>query len=239
LKYLERTPIQQLADSFKGKITVIAGIPGTGKSTLGEQLAAAVGGVYKPEYVQPDLLDLYLGNQEKYAFAFQVIMAKERISIYREAVKEAQQGKAVFVDGPLVCDNAFAKMLWNNGKGPIFDEEYAVYQKIMESDVGQYLPPPDYIVYLDCKIVVALQRIKKRGRPGEYEAYSKDDYLYKLKCGFYDVFHDVPVNYIDYNEDYLDMDGKIPQLRIHELLGLIRDQTFLQAGIPCPTADDR
>jgi hypothetical protein len=49
LKYVERSPIQQLAESMKGKIIVLAVIPETGKSILGEQ-AAAVGGVYTPEY---------------------------------------------------------------------------------------------------------------------------------------------------------------------------------------------
>jgi deoxyadenosine/deoxycytidine kinase len=121
-------------------------------------------------------------------------------------------------------------MHWRAGR--ITDAEYTVYQMIMDEEVAGKLIEPDYMVFLDCSKDKALARIKKRGRPGEYEAYRKDDYLMKLRTTFHEVFTGVTVNYIDYEDDHLDEQFMLPQVRLAEILGILRDRTFEQVGIP-------
>lgn len=228
LKYKQRSSRDELIDHFKGKVIVLGGIPGSGKSTLGEQLAEELGGTYYPEYIQKDLFDLYLADKKRYAFSYQIIMARERINTVRRAHIEASQGKAVIIDGPLVCDNAFAKMMWQ--EGCISDEEYEVYQKVLDAEIGDFIPSPDYPVYLDTSIPQALAKIKVRGRRGEYEAY-KNGFLEKLRDAFQEVLSGYEIIRLPYEEDNAAKDYKIPKNRLLEILGLIRDRTFKSIGL--------
>lgn len=239
-RYHVRTPEEELLYSFKGKRIVLIGTPGVGKSLLGKQLAQLLGGVYFPEYVQADLLNAYLNiDRKKYAFSFQVLMVRERLHTFINALREAQQGKAVIIDGPLACDNAFARILWKDGL--ISNEEYGLYQKIVDeallgTEESQGLPPPDYLVYLDCSEATALKRIKKREeqdprRTGEYEAYKKGRFLVRLRATFAEVLNDQPCLVFDYDEDNTDENDRVPRARLLEILGLIRDRTLLRQGI--------
>lgn len=230
LHYRERTQTQKLVDHFKGKIIVFAGTPGVGKSTLCQELAQFTNAVYYPEYVSVPLLNQFHGDMHEYAYVLQIVMAQKRISFFAEAIEKAKQGHIVIVDGPLICDNAFAKMHWRDGR--ISDAEYSVYQNILDEEVGKHLIEPDYMVFLDSSEEKALTRIKKRGREGEHDAYKKDKYLTNLRSTFHEVFENVTVNYIDYEDDHLDEEQKLPDLRMIEILGLIRDRTFQRVGIP-------
>lgn len=239
-KYLNRTPEEELFTHFNGKVAVLCGVPGVGKSTLGQQLAALVpGAVYFPEFIQRELLEAYLTEEgrKKLAFTYQVLMFRECIHIYTKAIAEAQRGKFVIVDSPPQCNNAFTRTLWQDGL--INDEEYKLYQDVADESVrtnGLAVHRPDYLLYLDCNKDVALQRIKKRGRPGEYEAYKKGNFLPRLRDVFAELLSEELCLVFDYDEDNTDTKDTIPRSRLIEILGLIRDRTFQRRGL-CESAN--
>lgn len=64
------------------------------------------------EKIPESLLDLYLSDMKKYTFSFQVIVARERIRIYKEASENAKSGYVVFIDRGLwgrLCFCKYAK----------------------------------------------------------------------------------------------------------------------------------
>lgn len=203
----------------KGRIIIIEGLISAGKSTAGVEICNflnrnKIKAKFFPEPLIPDLLQLFLSNQEKYAFAFQLAMLVKRQTIYKEAYRLTQLGYCCIIDRSLYGDYCFALM--HKHRGNISDHvtlniegptEWKSYINILHSDNFE---PPDYVVYLKVTPDVAVKRCKKRDRDGE-KAYDIE-YFVDL-CDIYDkVIPQSPTNnmlVIDWNKDRSDNKNKI------------------------------
>ena len=181
----------------EGRILVLEGLIGVGKSTLGRSLfryfkKKGIDVHWMPEPINEKLLKLYLSNMQKYAFPFQVIVARERIQIYREAARLAEQGKFVIIDRGLPGDLAFAYM--QKTKGFFTEEEFGVYLGLIDEEY----PVPNTIIYLDCTVETAWKRILVRGIEPEKSSYNLT-YLKDLQNSYRQSLRKYPHFTIDWN----------------------------------------
>ena len=108
------------------------------------------------------MLEKYYGNQEKYAFAFQMMAYISRLAPLRKALKENY--KVIITERSVYTDKmVFAKMLYDDKK--IEDVEYQIYNNWFNEFLND-IPIP-HIVYVQTNPEIAKARVDKRARKGE------------------------------------------------------------------------
>ena len=127
------------------------------------------------------VIECYYADQEKYAFAFQMMAYISRLTTLKTEITKGYD--IIFTERCLFTDrNVFAKMLYDDGK--INEIEYQIYNKWFDEFIKDF-PEIEYI-YLKTDPKTAFDRIVKRGRPGE----------------------DIPLEYLtkchEYHENWLD-----------------------------------
>lgn len=204
--------LRKYKTAIQGRVCILEGLISAGKSTAGEQLAEYVNSMgipcrFFPEPLVPGLLDLFLSNQKKYAFAFQLAMLVKRQAIYREAWEYASKGYFCIIDRSLYGDYCFALM--HKTRGNISDEpasldessvvEWKSYLSALHSEEFEH---PDYVLYLKVSPETAIARCIRRDRNGE-KKYDRP-YFQEL-CEVYDsVIPSSPskcIDVLDWNED--------------------------------------
>lgn len=179
---------------LRGTTIVIEGLIGTGKSTAGFSLTRwlncnGIKARYFPEYRNDSLLDQYIKNMPKYAYAFQIFMLQQRLHIYSEAKKFAELGGVSIIDRSLLGDFTFAKM--QKQKGFFTEEEWNVYISLMKHDTEI---EPDIIMYLYCSPDISFNRMKTRGIQSEIGGYTLEYFndLHKAyECSMSDISHKI------------------------------------------------
>lgn len=171
------------------------------------------------------ILNLFIENPEKYAFAFQATMLSERLNIYRMSLPELISGKTVLIDRSLVGDYAFAQHHYQEGN--INHAEWLAYQEMIQkySD-EEFFRMPDFYLYLSVTPEKCLHRISKRNRPGEKSGYTLE-YLEALERSHCFSFSEmnVPFFEIDWNEEvFTDNSGLISDDKIEHVLLTILEQ---------------
>lgn len=168
------------------------------------------------------MLELFLKNPSKYAFAFQMMMLSERINIYKCALPEYTAGKTQIIDRSLVGDYSFAYL--HHKYGNINDDEWAAYKEMLEQYADKdFFKVPDYYLYLEVLPEKALQRITQRNRGNEAETYQLQ-YLQDLTDAHRQSFEDLGINYIqlDWNANTsLDDEGLIDDAVIADIVDKI------------------
>jgi len=150
---------------------------GSGKTTLFNQLWTRFASYDNVTFLQEPInewnevtdkdgvtiLEKYYGNQQKYAFSFQMMAFTSRLAALRAALKKP--GCDIIISERSLCTDkeVFAKMLYDDGK--LEEVEYSIYQKCFNEFIGEQ--PPIYYVYLKTDPLVSFERIKRRLRPGE------------------------------------------------------------------------
>lgn len=194
--------LRKYGPALKGKILVLEGIISAGKSTAGHELleqckAIGLPTIFFPEPLCPELLKLFLADQKKYAFVFQMTMLAERKAIYKQAKQASDQGYFCIIDRSLHGDYCFAKM--HNENNNIDPEEWSTYLKFMKKDNCIH---PDYLIYLKVTPSTALSRCAKRDRDGE-SAYTAT--YFENLCRVYDAVIEISDSsstiVLDWNED--------------------------------------
>lgn len=160
-----------------GKVLILEGLISAGKSTAGKEIQKYAEGLnikckFFPEPLIDDLLQLFLADQKKYAFSFQLAMLVKRQAIYREAFQLASKGYFCIIDRSLYGDYCFATMHKSRGN---ISENPACLDKSSNSEWKTYLSVlhseeferPDYVLYLDVSVETAIKRCKQRDRNGE------------------------------------------------------------------------
>lgn len=109
-----------------------------------------------------NMIELFYGNQARYAFAFQMMAYISRLALLQEAIRK--HPKAIIItERCLLTDyNIFAKLLYENKS--MMKEEYEIYQRWFHSFQDIKI---DGIVYVRTDVSVAFERCQHRARPGE------------------------------------------------------------------------
>lgn len=194
-------PLYEQLRHLRGAIILVEGIIGAGKSTLAHKLHLLLKKVDIPvlfleEEVDPYMLDLFLSDMRKYAFAFQMLMLVQRQKTYIRALEFARKENGVaIIDRSLYGDLAFG--LLHNDYGNISEQEWKAYESVMASSP---LPQPSCILYLEVSPEVALERIKARNRGKESSSYTLE-YLHDLDTNYKVAMEEsrIPIQYIDWN----------------------------------------
>lgn len=141
----------------------ISGSIGAGKSTLSQQLSAALGYEVRSEPVHenPYLSDFY-ADPDRWAFPAQVYMVSHRFQ--QGVAHKVHGGPDLILDRCFHEDIVFAQV--NHALGHISDRDWNVYQHLYQS-FGMVLPPPDVIIYLRTTPQLVRDRITQRGRVDE------------------------------------------------------------------------
>jgi deoxyadenosine/deoxycytidine kinase len=109
------------------------------------------------------ILSKFYGNQEKYAFSFQMMAYISRIANLRSAIKENPNAIIITERSVLTDKNVFAKMLYDDEK--IEEVNYKIYLNWFD-EFSKDLPIIG-IIYVKANPEVCYERVLKRGREGE------------------------------------------------------------------------
>ncbi len=215
---------------FRCQIICLEGIISAGKSTLGKSLSHFLNNngfkaKYFAEYVNEDLLGMFLNDQKKNAFWFQTVMLIKRIQIYKEAKLYSQGGGIAIVDRSLPGDFTFAKMQKINGN--ISDIQWKAYIKMIENESSE-MPEPLLTVFLKVSPEVAFDRLKKRGNKAEIEGYTID-YFKQLDNVYKESFKQTGLSQISIDWEHnleITPTGRISDKECCKLLLKLAAETF-------------
>lgn len=192
-------------------IISIEGNIGSGKSTLLENMIEKMPTLFKNKKIvfldEPvkmwetikdssgdTMLQKFYGDQQKYAFSFQMMAYISRLSILKKAMSE-NTNSIIITERSLHTDKmVFAKMLFDNGL--IEDVNYQIYLMWFDEFISEC--PLYKIIYVQADPTVCFNRIKKRSRDGE----SGIPLLYLQDCHKY---HESMIQYL--NVSCLLLDG--------------------------------
>ena len=157
------------------KYIAIEGVIGVGKTTLARLLQPHFNATVLLEVFEenPFLADFY-DDRERYAFQTQIFFLLSRYHQQHQAVPEALRR------GRLISDYTFAKdelFAWLNLK----DDELAMYGRV-HAALGEKIPKPDLIVYLDADHEITMRRIMLRDRP--YERNMDPAYIQEVSAAY-------------------------------------------------------
>lgn len=192
---------------------IIEGQIGVGKTTMGELLEDRLGiRLYRELQHQStlNLLDRFYSDQARWAFTLQIHFLNERFRMIKQ-IREAGGGA---LDRSIYGDRIFADVLHVDGQ--MSDEEYSTYTTLLENML-EHVQAPDLLVYLDCTVDTALERIVKRNRG--LEAGIPRDYLVRLNeryLEFYEAYDASPKIFLDTNARPLDVAENVGPI-LHEV----------------------
>jgi deoxyadenosine/deoxycytidine kinase len=205
-------------------IVSIEGNIGSGKSTLLEKMVETIRSnfqnktiVFLEEPVKTwetirdasgnTMLQKFYGDQQKYAFSFQMMAYISRLSILKKAMT-TNTNAIIITERSLYTDKlVFAKMLFDNGL--IEDVNYQIYIKWFDEFI--YECPLYKIIYVQADPTICFERIKKRSRNGE----SGIPLQYLQDCHTYHESMiqtlDVPCLLLDGNQDIFENKEILPE----------------------------
>jgi len=170
----------------------IAGIIGVGKSTLTVQLAKALN--FEPVMEEVDgnpYLEKFYKDMKKYGTIMQIWLLNHRFRQHREFIARISLGKikGVVQDRTIWEDTIFARMLNQHPEKIISDLDYNTYLDLFDNMVLRELVFPQLLIFLDCRVDTAMERIKMRGR--EMEKTITKDYLKSLQENYYQFIEEM------------------------------------------------
>jgi len=209
----------------------IEGVIGVGKTTLARLLQNTFEAEVLLEIFEenPFLSDFY-ADRARYAFQTQIFFLLSR---YRQQNNNVPPilaaGKNLIADYTFSKDALFAGI---NLKG----DELDMYHKVHEA-LGEKIPKPNVIVYLQASTDMLMQRIALRDR--SYEREMERDYINELNLAYEEFFSKpydhTPILKIDTNDLNIIHNTehiKLIENRIRESLGLAP----FQRSLPLPDA---
>ena len=139
------------------------------------------------------MLEKFYGNQDKYAFSFQMMAYISRLAKIKKAVDE-NPGAIIITERSLNTDKyVFAKMLYDSGK--IEEVNYQIYQTWFNTFVKDY--PISGYIYVNTDPKICCERVNKRSREGEDA----------IALSYLESCHDYHVRMMDEQNDVLTIQG--------------------------------
>ena len=166
-----------------GKLVLVAGNIGTGKTSLTERLGERLGWrtAYESVIDNPYLGDFYQ-DMDAWSFHLQVYFLGHRAQQHLELV---QGNTSAIADRSIYEDvKIFARALYQQGS--LSERDYRSYQRVFQL-IADHLPEPDLLIYLIAPPEILLKRIEERGR--KIESGITLEYL-SLLDSFYDDWMD-------------------------------------------------
>jgi deoxyguanosine kinase len=204
----------------------IEGVIGVGKTTLARLLQPAFEADVLLEVFEenPFLSDFY-GDRARYAFQTQIFFLLSRYHQQNNNVPHIlNAGKSLISDYTFAKDALFAGI---NLKG----DELDMYHKVHDA-LGEKIPKPNLLVYLQASTDTLMQRIAFRDRP--YERQMERAYIDELNVAYEEFFSKpfdhTPILKIDTNDLNIIQNTehiKMIENRIREALGLAPFQPAL------------
>ncbi|MCX6031690.1 MAG: deoxynucleoside kinase [Chloroflexi bacterium] len=153
----------------------IEGAIGVGKSSLARILGEALPAEVLLEVFEenPFLSDFY-ADRSRYAFQTQIFFLLSRYRQQHKVIAETLRR------GGLVSDYLFAKD-WLFAHLNLAGDELAMYERV-HAILGEQIPAPDLVIYLQASTDTLMQRIAMRDRP--YERQMSRDYINDLRLAY-------------------------------------------------------
>lgn len=203
------------ADRTTSRYIAVEGPIGVGKTALARRLAAEFGSRLVLEQVEDNpFLGKFYEDPGKYAFQTQLFFLLERYRQQRELGQLNLFAEGTVADYLFSKDTIFASVT-------LGADEFNLYQQIFQL-VGQGIPPPDLVIYLEARPEVLLRRIRKRGRG--YERTIDQEYIEKLSEAFREYFHNYTeapllvincsdIDFVEHGGDFVDLIKEIRAMR--------------------------
>ncbi len=164
---------------MENRYIVVEGPIGIGKTSLAQLLAERFGGGAVLEVVEENpFLTRFYTDRQKYAFQTQLFFLLSRFRQQQELFQADLFRSVVVSDYLFAKDRIFACL-------NLDAHELALYDRIFEA-LGPRVARPDLVIFLQARLDVLLQRIRKRGR--EYERQFDPHYLDQLIRAYNDYF---------------------------------------------------
>jgi deoxyguanosine kinase len=152
---------------------------GVGKTSLAKLLAERLGGRAVLEVVEDNpFLPRFYQDRTGWAFQTQVFFLLSRWQQQQQLLQADLFSAATVSDYVFAKDRIFATLT-------LQPAELALYDRVYEA-LGPRVPQPDLVIYLQARLEVLLQRIKRRSR--DYERHFDADYLESLARAYNDFF---------------------------------------------------
>jgi len=182
-------------------VIIVEGQIGVGKTTMGEAMEAGFGVPLYRELQRDEtlsLLDRFYADQTRWAFTLQIHFLNDRFRMIKQIVAD---GRGT-LDRSIYGDAIFAEVLHDDEQ--MSDEEYLTYTTLLDNML-EHVPSPDLLIYLDCSVDTAMDRIRKRDRG--LESGIPRDYLEHLNRRYlewYEAYDRSPKIWIDTDQQPLD-----------------------------------
>lgn len=174
---------------------VIEGNIGAGKTTLAKMIAEEFdANLVLEQFADNPFLPKFYKDQERYSFPLELSFLADRYNQIKKQVFNPDLFHHL-----LVADYFFAKSAIF-AQNTLKEDEYRLFRQIFDI-VFESMPKPDLYVYLHADTSQLLKNIKLRGR--EYEQNISQEYLEKIKRGYFDFFKQItafPILVIDVNK---------------------------------------
>lgn len=193
--------------NLRHKYIVIEGAIGAGKTSLAQLLAERAKAMLVLERLEENpFLPRFYEDPAKYAFQMQLFFLLSRYSQQRELLQQD-----LFYDC-VICDYLFAKdriFAYLN----LDEDELVLYETIYDY-LGEAIPKPDLVVYLQASTEVLMERIRLRGR--DYEKNIQEEYMRELNeryNSFFFHYSQTPLLIVNTdNMDFINDEGNLLDL---------------------------
>lgn len=199
--------IRKQLQFLRSKVIVIDGTIACGKTSLGSHIATmlnsyAIPAVFLEEFVDNDILSMFIKNPKKHAAMFSMLMLEKKKTTFFNAHKIAGNGFCVIIDRSLYGNKPFA--IVNKPFFSFVDWQY--YVRCFNRAILA-TPRGDYGIALDVSLEDTKIRIKRRNRQSEVNGYTHE-YLSHLYIEYKKV---IPEKYlhVDFSDKYRYLNDKI------------------------------
>jgi deoxyadenosine/deoxycytidine kinase len=204
------------------RVIIIEGQIGVGKTTMGELLEQELGIQLFRELQHEEthtLLDRFYADQPRWAFTLQIHFLNERFRM----IKDIRSKGGGALDRSIYGDRIFAEVLHEDGT--MTHEEFTTYESLL-ANMLEHVQPPDLLIYLDCSVDTAIDRIRKRNRglesgiPREYLERLNEHYLQ-----WFDTYDLSPKYLLDTEKLPLDHPEHVPVI-LETIRGLLKEGRY-------------
>ncbi|MBI3182447.1 MAG: deoxynucleoside kinase [Myxococcales bacterium] len=197
---------------MENRYIVVEGPIGVGKSSLTNSLSERFGARKVLEVVEENpFLPLFYSDRAKYAFQTQTFFLLSRYRQQQALFQQELFNSVTVSDYLFAKDRIFACLTLD-------PNELALYDRVFEA-LSPRVTKPDLVIFLQARLDVLLQRIKKRGR--EFERKFDAAYLEELVKAYNEFFFhysETPLLVINTSEiDFVNNEADL-----ENLIGVIR-----------------